>query len=148
MITVSHRTNAAPADVWAIIADGWSYAAWIVGTSRIRAVEGNWPEAGSKIHHSVGAWPLLLSDETVSQHSEPGRLVKLQAKGGPVGEASVEIVLTADGTGTLIEMREDATEGPARILPHPLRQALIKPRNQETLTRLALLAEARQAPSV
>ena len=33
--------------------------------------------------------------------------------------------------------------GPGRLLPHRLRQALIAPRNRESLFRLALIAEGR-----
>jgi hypothetical protein len=40
-------------------------------------------------------------------------------------------------------MSEDAVAGPGKLLPQPLRQLVIVPRNRETLYRLALLAEGR-----
>lgn len=148
MITVTHQTPARPEQVWAVLADGWTYAAWVVGASRIRAVEGSWPMPGSRIHHSVGTWPLLVSDETVVEACEPERLIRLRAKGKAMGQAIVEIRLHDEGDRTRIEMREDATAGLGKLLPHPVRQALIAPRNTETVTRLALLAERRTEPTI
>jgi hypothetical protein len=143
VITVSRRSTAAPEAVWSIIADGWSYAAWVVGASRIRAVDPDWPARGSRIHHSVGAWPLLLSDETVVVDVDPGRWIRLEAKTRPFGEAIVELEVMPDDGGSRIEMREDALSGPMKALPEPLRQRALAPRNAETLRRLALLAEGR-----
>jgi hypothetical protein len=143
VITVSRRSAAAPEAVWSIIADGWSYAAWVVGASRIRAVDPDWPARGSRIHHSVGAWPLLLSDETVVVDVDPGRWIRLEAKTRPFGEAIVELEVMPDDGGSRIEMREDALSGPMKALPEPLRQRALAPRNAETLRRLALLAEGR-----
>ncbi|MGI8717312.1 MAG: SRPBCC family protein [Lapillicoccus sp.] len=141
MITVSRRTTAAPEDVWAVLADGWSYATWVVGASRIRAVDRSWPEAGARIHHSVGTWPLLLSDETVVADVVPGEMIRMHAKARPLGEAVVEIELRGEQGGTRIEMREDALHGPMTLAPKPLRQLAIRARNTETVLRLALLAE-------
>ena len=46
--TVS-RSVAAPAEaVWAVLADGWQYATWVVGASRVRAVDAGWPRAGTR----------------------------------------------------------------------------------------------------
>jgi hypothetical protein len=44
-------------------------------------------------------------------------------------------------------MHEDATAGPARLVPQPLRAAGLLPRNVETLRRLASIAERRTEPS-
>jgi carbon monoxide dehydrogenase subunit G len=148
MITVTHQTPARPEQIWAVLADGWTYAAWVVGASRIRAVEGTWPMPGSRVHHSVGTWPLLVSDETVVEACEPQRLIRLRAKGKAMGQAVVEISLHDEGDHTRIEMREDATQGMGRLVPHQVRQAMIAPRNTETVTRLALLAERRTEPTL
>lgn len=55
MATNSIHINATPQDVFAVIADGWAYGNWVVGTSHMRAVETDWPAAGSRLFHSVGA---------------------------------------------------------------------------------------------
>jgi uncharacterized protein YndB with AHSA1/START domain len=146
MVTVSRRCSVAPRRVWEVLADGWSYAGWVVGTHRIRAVEPGWPAVGTKIHHSAGSWPLLINDETEVVEAEPGHSITLQARGWPFGEATVTVGLTLKGYGTLIEISEDVTAGPSRIVPQPLRQLGIAPRNTETLRRLAFLAERHQRP--
>ncbi|MDF8264852.1 SDR family NAD(P)-dependent oxidoreductase [Luteipulveratus flavus] len=140
-----HRTVAAPTDrVWEVLADGWSYATWVVGTARIRAVDQAWPAPGSRIHHSAGVWPVLLSDTTVVEACEPGRRLVLTARGWPAGEARVRLTLEPDGEhACTVTIQEDVVSGPSRVLPKVLRQSGIAPRNTETLRRLALLAERR-----
>lgn len=139
---VERETRASCDQVWAVIADGWTYASWVVGTARIRAVEAGFPAAGSAIHHSFGAWPAMLHDRTVVCESEPNRRLVLEARGWPLGQAHVEIVLSPNASGCTISMAEDAEAGPGKWLTaEPVRQALIRARNKEGLRRLALLAE-------
>jgi hypothetical protein len=139
------RSVAAPAEaVWAVLADGWQYATWVVGASRVRAVDEAWPKPPARLHHSVGVWPALLSDSTVSEAADPPFRLVLTARGWPLGEARVEIRIVPDGDDACtVTMTEDATRGPGRLVPMPARQALILPRNREALRRLALIAEGR-----
>ncbi|RZS91746.1 polyketide cyclase/dehydrase/lipid transport protein [Motilibacter rhizosphaerae] len=141
---VDRTIRATPAAVWAVLADGWAYANWVVGASAIRDVDATWPSPGSRIHHSVGSWPLLLSDTTSVKRSEPEALLELQARGWPLGEATVEVRLEPVPEGTRVTILEDVSEGPGRFLPAPLRTASIVPRNRESLRRLALVAENRR----
>jgi len=143
MIEVSRQSSAGVDAVWAVLADGFRYAAWVVGASRVRAVDVGWPEVGSRIHHSVGSWPALLDDVTEVLACEPGRFLTLQARGWPVGEARVELELTpaGPGGGCRLYIREDVTHGPGRLVPQRVRQLAIAPRNAESLQRLAYLAE-------
>lgn len=142
---LERETTATPAQVWAVLAEGWSYAAWVVGASRVRSVDPTWPAPGALIHHSAGAWPLLLDDQTEVVESEPERRLVLQARGRPLGEATVALELTPTATGTVVSMLEDVSHGPTLALPKAVRQLLIAPRNTETLHRLVLLAERRTA---
>jgi uncharacterized protein YndB with AHSA1/START domain len=95
------RCVAAPAEaVWDVLADGWLYASWVVGASRVRDVDASWPMAGARLHHSVGAWPALISDSTeVELSEEPHRLV-LTPHGGPFGSARVDITIVPDDPQT------------------------------------------------
>jgi short-subunit dehydrogenase/uncharacterized protein YndB with AHSA1/START domain len=139
------RQVAAPAEaVWAVLADGWQYATWVVGASRVRDVDAGWPAAGTRLHHSFGPWPAVISDATVSNEAEePHRLV-LTARGWPMGEARVEIEIVPDGPGSCtVSIAEDATKGPGTLVPMPVRQLGILPRNREALRRLAYIAEGR-----
>ncbi|GAB3086816.1 SRPBCC family protein [Nocardioides zeae] len=136
-------TDATPAQVWDVLADGWLYPSWVVGATRMRAVDDTWPAAGSRLHHSVGVWPLLLDDATVVERSEPAHLLQLKARGWPMGEARVVLTLEPEGQGTRLVIEEDAIAGPGRLAPPPVRGVSIAWRNVETLRRLALLAEGR-----
>ena len=139
------RSVAAPAEaVWAVLADGWQYATWVVGASRVRAVDEGWPAPGTRLHHSVGMWPVMISDSTVAKEAEEPHHLVLTARGWPMGEARVEIEVVPDGPGSCtVSIAEDASAGPGKLVPMPLRQLGILPRNREALRRLALIAEGR-----
>ena len=144
VITVTRDVDAPARAVWEVLSDGWSYATWVVGASRVREVEDGWPAEGSRIHHSFGLWPLLINDTTkVESSTEPSRLV-LTARGWPAGEARVDISITPRGEeACTVKIEEDASSGPGKLIPKPVRQVAIGPRNVEALKRLAFLAEGR-----
>jgi hypothetical protein len=109
----------------------------------MRDVDEDWPAVGSRLHHSVGNWPLLLDDTTEVLEVATGRRLLLRAHAWPGGAAEVEIVLTPTGDGTTVTIREDASHGPAVLVPRAVRQAMVVPRNKESLRRLSYLAEGR-----
>ncbi|TCC07770.1 SRPBCC family protein [Kribbella soli] len=135
--------KADPADVFAILTDGWSYGAWVVGASRVRDVDPPWPEPGGKIHHSVGAWPVLINDTTSVLEYEPLSRLRLRVRAWPAGHGEVEFRATTVETGCRLVMFEQATGGPVSLLPAPVQDLFLGARNTETLHRLALLAEHR-----
>lgn len=142
MGTVTRVVQASPMDVWAVLADGWSYSGFVVGTARIRAVDENWPQEGSRIHHSFGSWPALIDDSTTVVHCEPGHRITLEARGWPLGQATVHFDIEPHPLGASVSLHEDASTGPGRwLVPQPVRDALIDTRNRETLRRIALRAE-------
>jgi hypothetical protein len=55
----------------------------------------------------------------------------------------VEITVDADAGGSLVSIAEDVTDGPAQLVPQPLRVAGTDVLNRKTLRRLAYLAERR-----
>ena len=148
MIVVQRRVNASPELVFAVLSNGWLYPSWVVGASRMRDVDSTWPALGSRLHHSVGIWPVLLNDSTRVLLCDPPKRLVLQARGWPVGEATIDIRLEQEAAGCLVTMLEDATQGPGRFIPRPLRQMAIQPRNRETLNRLAFLSEGQAVDPV
>ena len=103
-----------------MLADGWLYPVWVVGASRMREVEDAWPAPGSKLHHSVGVWPLLIDDTTEVLEAVPGVSLTLRARAWPVGEAHVHLRLTPHGADTEIRIEEKAVSGPGALVPPPL----------------------------
>jgi hypothetical protein len=133
-----------PDDVFAVLEDGWSYGMWVVGAARIRDVDAEWPAAGSRIHHSVGAWPVLLSDTTEVERVEAPRLLQLKVKAWPTGEGRVVLTCTPTTDGeTEVVMEEQAVSGPAKLIPTAAQDFMLHHRNVEALRRLAYLAENR-----
>jgi uncharacterized protein YndB with AHSA1/START domain len=145
-VSVNRRIVAAtPDDVWNVLADGWLYPLWVVGATRMRDVDHSWPEKGTRIHHSVGVWPLLINDHTEVLEVVPGRAIRLRARAWPVGEAEVDIRLSDVGAETEVVMQENTVAGPGALVPEPFKGLTLTWRNVESLRRLAFLAEGRAA---
>jgi uncharacterized protein YndB with AHSA1/START domain len=143
-LTVKRITSASREQVWAVIADGWTYSQWVVGNSRMRAVDPQWPAKGSTIHHSIGVWPLLVDDITVVEECVPLQELVLLAKGRPFGKARITMRLfDVEGGGCRIEMAEVPVGAPLGWVPNRLALAAAIPRNRECTWRLAAIAERR-----
>jgi hypothetical protein len=147
MATVTCHTAATPAAVFAVLADGWSYSDWVVGTSHLRAVDGRWPNRGARLQHAFGAWPAVIPDESEVEKVIPGELLVLIVKGRPLGSARVVIDLQPAGGGTDVTMTEDPLSGPGKWVHNRVTDALLAARNTESLHRLAALAEHRTQPT-
>ena len=133
--------NCSPESVFAVLGDGWLFPSWVVGASRMRQVDADWPMEGSKLSHSFGVWPALIDDDTtVLEYDFPRRMV-MQPKGWPIGEARVTIDVKPRGRGSVVRIQEDAVEGPGAFVPKPLLDVGLHIRNVETLRRLAFIAE-------
>ncbi|GAB3071102.1 SRPBCC family protein [Phycicoccus sp. Root563] len=149
IVTVTREVTAPAQAVWDVLADGWDYATWVVGASRVRDVDLSWPAEGSRLHHSFGVWPLVISDTSKVIRSDAPTTLTLVARGWPAGEAAVVITVTArDERSCSVAIAEDAVKGPGTLVPKPLRQLAIGPRNVEALRRLAYLAEGRHRERV
>ena len=83
MTTTERVIKTTPQRVWDVLADGWLYPLWVVGASRMREVDDDWPSVGSRIHHSVGVWPALIDDETRITGCEPLRSSGCGPRAGP-----------------------------------------------------------------
>ena len=141
---LTRHVHAPASALWASLADGWLYASWVVGASRVRSVDLAWPAVASRIQHSFGLWPVVIDDESMVLEAVPEHLLILQAKGWPLGEARVELRITEAGPGACeVSIVEDAVKGPGTVVPRRVRQSAIAVRNHEALRRLALIAEGR-----
>ena len=143
-MSINYRAFACPAEaVFEVIADGWVFPTWVVGASRMRDVDANWPAEGSKLQHSFGIWPMLINDETTMLEWDPPRRVVIQPKGWPIGEARVTIDAKPRDYGCVVRIEEQAVKGPGSLVPAPLLDLPLGFRNVETLRRLAYIAEGK-----
>lgn len=145
-LTVKRDTTATRQQVWDVIANGWTYSQWVVGNTRMRAVDTSWPAPGSRIHHTIGIWPVVLNDETVVESCVPGEELVLRAKGRPFGGALITLRLHDTDGGSRVEMAEVPIGGPLDWVPRRLALLLAYPRNRECTERLVALAERRSEP--
>jgi uncharacterized protein YndB with AHSA1/START domain len=129
-----------PEAVWDVLADPGDYGYWVVGSKVIRDAEPDWPAPGSKFHHTVGVGPLKVSDHTVSVEAERPRLLKIRAKGRPLGTATVTMKMRPKDGGTVVEMVENPDGIFRPLAVNPVLHVATKLRNAEALMRLEELA--------
>src|SRR5690242_126529 len=134
MATVTQTMHVPAEQVWGILADGWTYSDWVVGTAHIRDVDATWPAVGSKLHHKIGPWPLSLRDTSTVVAADPGRSLTLHARMWPFGEATVSFDLVAvDADNTRVTMHEHFHAGPLQWVQNKVNDLALHGRNVEAL---------------
>jgi uncharacterized protein YndB with AHSA1/START domain len=129
--------------VWGVLADPAGYEYWVVGSKAIRDADPAFPQAGTRFHHTIGFGPLTVRDHTEVLDAEPPHMLRLRAKGRPVGQATVTMRLTPEAGGTTVEMVEHPA-GPFAVLAfNPLVHVATRVRNARSLMRLEDLARRR-----
>ena len=93
MAIVERVIEAPPQQVFDVLADGWTYSDWVVGTAHVRDVDDAWPRVGSQLHHRAGPWPFSLEDASTVLVCEPPHRLVLRAGLWPAGEAIVVFTL-------------------------------------------------------
>ncbi len=133
--------DAPPDAVFDVLADPRSYAHWVVGSSQVRGVDGDWPEPGSRFHHVQGFLGAGLRDSTESIAANRPRQLVMEARFRPFAVMKVELRLRPRGRGTSVTMVEYPIGGPVARVYNPLLDRLTWLRNEESLRRLRKLAE-------
>jgi len=136
------HVDAPPEAVFGVLSDPMAYGYWVAGSKEVRDADPEWPLPGSRFHHTVGFGPLAVSDHTTCLRSESPRVLELRTKARPLGTASVRLDLVPEGTGTRVRLREDAGDALTAFVFNPLTHLLVRGRNEESLRRLAELAES------
>ena len=146
-MAIVQRTVQAPPDrVFAVLADGWTYSDWVVGTVHVRDVDKSWPAVGSKLHHKAGPWPLSLQDSSTVVAMTPDKELTLKAGLWPLGQACVKINLEPVGvSSTKVTMEEQFDAGPLLFLRNKINDLVLHRRNTESLRRLADIATRQKA---
>ena len=133
--------DATPERVFEVLLDPACYGEWVVGSKEIRGADRDWPAVGSRFHHRVGMGPLTIDDHTRIEEIDPPRLLKLRARARPLGTALVTLELSPRNGGTAVTMIEDPADFLSAFAFQPLVHLLTRRRNEESLRRLARLAE-------
>lgn len=127
--------------VFDVLRDARRYEDWVIGTWRIRDVDPDFPEPGSRFGHKVGFWPLFINDETKVLASVGEHRLVLQAEVGAFGAAKVDLRLTPQGDRTRVELIEKPVTGPLRWVHNPLQDTVLWVRNWLSLQLLKAIAE-------
>jgi uncharacterized protein YndB with AHSA1/START domain len=144
MAKVEQLVNASPERVFAVLADGWTYSDWVVGTAHIRAVDASWPKVGARLFHKAGPWPISIRDMSTVIESEPPRLLVVKLRLWPLGAGVSRFELEQVGERTTrVTLYEEFTEGPLKAIQTKINDMVLHVRNKETLRRLADLATRR-----
>jgi uncharacterized protein YndB with AHSA1/START domain len=126
--------------VWDALADPGGYGYWVPGSKVIRDADPHWPAPGSGFHHTIGLGPITVSDHTVSLAARPPRLLRMRAKGRPLGTATITLEMTPRAGGTVVRICEQP-DGPFVLMNlNPVLHLITKGRNAESLMRLEELA--------
>ena len=135
--------DASPEVVFDVLTDPDAYPKWVVGAKKIRAVDPDWPEVGSRFHHTVGTGAASLDDSTKVLEIDPAKRLVLEARARPMGRALVEMHVGPTGAGTHVTMLERLIETTGAGILSRLVDPLIHVRNVESLRRLRRVAEER-----
>jgi uncharacterized protein YndB with AHSA1/START domain len=129
-----------PEAVWDALADAGGYGYWVAGSKVVRDADPQWPAPGARFHHTIGVGPVTVSDHTEALEARPPELLRLRAKGRPLGTATVTLELIPRDGGTVVRMSESTDGLYAPLDWNPLFRLLTKGRNAESLMRLEELA--------
>lgn len=145
MATTNGLVRAPVGAVWEVLADGWSYHEWVVGTTGIRRVDDGWPAVGSTLQYVLGRGQLSRSDRTVVRFADPQHRLELQAHAPPFGTARVAIELVDWGAETVVIVDEHPLTGWGARLHTLAGDVLLRARNRRMLANLSAVVERRQA---
>lgn len=141
--TVNVLVGRSPERVWAVLADGFAYAEWVVGTREIRAVDDGWPAVGTSIHYVLGLGPLEFQGSTTVRMVDEGRRLGLEADASPFGSARIMLELLPWGDDTVVLLDEHPLRGPGYRLHNTVFDALLLLRGRPMIHKLARLVESR-----
>ena len=145
MAYTSREIRVSGSRAFAALVDPETYPQWLIGTHRIRDVDPNWPQQGSRFHHVVGPGPLRIADSSEVLEIEPGSVLALRVRARPFIAAVVTFrVLGANGS-CVVSMQEEPAVRTIGNIVRPVMDPLIHVRNHRSLRRLAKLVEG-QAP--
>ncbi len=132
-----------PQRVFAVLADPFAYAEWVLGAKAIRGADPGFPRKGTRFYHSIGVGPFVIKHHSRVLEVEADRRLVLDARLRALGSAIVTLQLQPSGAGTRVVMTERAGDGlPARVM-HKAGNLVLRGRNFLSLEKLKDVAEQR-----
>lgn len=136
------HVNASPEEVFNVLTDALAFGYWVVGPSKVVAVDPQWPSVGSAFVHQHLRGPLRIRDETRVLEIDPPRRLRLEFNLRPLGmRGEVTFSLEPDERGTDLVFIETVTGGLVGKRWNPVLDRLLWARNVQGLQRLKDLCE-------
>lgn len=129
-----------PHQVWQVLADGESYAHWVVGTQEILQVDAAWPAVDAVLRFRVGIGPVHFEDSCTVRICEPERRLELEARAEAFGTARIAFTLLPWSENTLVILDEHPLLGPGARMQGPPSELILHLRNRRVLGNLARTA--------
>jgi len=136
MALASREIRASAHEVYEILVDPATYPQWLVGAKDIRDIDDDWPAAGSKFHHRVGAGPLSIADSTKVLEAEPDRRLVLAVRARPLVSAVATFTLVGDGARCAVQFEEEPAQRLIGNIARPVLDPITHVRNHLSLKRL------------
>jgi uncharacterized protein YndB with AHSA1/START domain len=141
-VEVAATVDVPPEQVWAVLADPWSYAHWVCGTVSIRRADPEWPGPGSRLFHRFGPWPFRVRDCTTVRVAEPPHRLVLDARARPLGRVEAELTVDRCPDGARIVLRQRLRGGLGAVFARAGHSVQVR-RNARSLHNLVAYCEAR-----
>lgn len=129
--------------VWSVLADGWSYSDWVVGTQQIYEVDEKWPAAGSSLRYAIGIGRLSVDDTTTVRIMEPQQRLELEARAGRAGSARISVTVLPWAEHAVVIIDEHPLRGPGARWHSLLVDGALRFRNKQMLRNLDRVVSAR-----
>jgi uncharacterized protein YndB with AHSA1/START domain len=129
-----------PDQVWRVLADGYLYDEWVVGTKEVVGVDRAWPAVGARLRYRFGVGPLNFDGDTVVRICEPRERLELEAHAMPIGTARIAIRLLPWADETLVFIDEHPLRGPGARVHNAVSEVVMRLRLGQMLRNLARLA--------
>ena len=106
-------STATPGQVWAVIADGWTYSQWVVGNSRMRAVDADWPAPAMNLEQLEEvtadlAGRLVVARQVVPRHDRSAKRHEAALRKSTLGQLGRQRAVV--GLGQLAEPGGECVE--------------------------------------
>ncbi|SEK46818.1 SRPBCC family protein [Streptacidiphilus jiangxiensis] len=129
-----------PSQVWDTLADGESYAQWVVGTKEILHADSRWPAVGAQLRFRAGLGPWTFEDTCEVRICESARRLELEASAKPFGTVRIAFTLIPWARNTLVILDEHPLRGLGARLQGPPTEFALHLRNRQLLDNLARTA--------
>lgn len=134
-------TRCSPEEIFSHLVDCAEYPKWLLGASKIRRIEAEWPAVGSCFHHTIGHGPLRFRDRSEVIAVDPPHRLELHVRVTPLVQGRVTFTVRPCGDGALLTLQEEPAARLIGNLVRPVLDPVTHLRNHRSLHQLAALMD-------